>query len=62
MDEINSATLLKFSSNIEDLNKCNIYIVTVPTPIDQFKAPDLKPLLKASEMIDRSLKKDDIIC
>jgi UDP-N-acetyl-D-galactosamine dehydrogenase len=61
IDEINSATFLKFSSNTEDLKKCNIYIVTVPTPIDQFKAPDLKPLLKASEMIGGCLKKDDIV-
>ena len=41
---------LSFSSNTEDLGKCNIYIVTVPTPIDQFKAPDLTPLIKASEI------------
>jgi UDP-N-acetyl-D-galactosamine dehydrogenase len=52
---------LKFSSDVKDLKKCNIYIVTVPTPIDQFKAPDLRPLLKASEMIARVLKKDDIV-
>ena len=61
LDEINSAIFLKFSSNIEDLQKCNIYIVTVPTPLDQFKAPDLKPLLKASEMIGECLKKDDLV-
>ena len=61
LDEINSAIFLKFSSNIEDLQKCNIYIVTVPTPIDRFKAPDLKPLLKASEMIGQCLMKDDIV-
>ena len=39
----------------------NVYIVTVPTPIDQFKAPDLTPLLKASEMLGRVIKKDDIV-
>lgn len=61
VNEINSAIFLKFSSNIKDLEKCNIYIVTVPTPIDQFKAPDLKPILKASEMIGRCLKKNDIV-
>lgn len=54
-------TGLWFSSNIEDLKKCNIYIVTVPTPIDQFKAPDLTPLLKASEMIGSVLNKGDIV-
>lgn len=52
---------LHFSSNVRDLNSCNIFIVTVPTPIDQFKAPDLTPLIKASEMLGKVLKKDDII-
>lgn len=52
---------LMFSHNVEDLKSCNVFIVTVPTPIDQFKAPDLTPLLKASEMIGRILKKDDIV-
>lgn len=47
---------LRFSSDPESLRECNIYIVTVPTPIDTFKAPDLKPLLKASEMIGKSMK------
>lgn len=52
---------LTFSSKIEDLNSCNVFIVTVPTPIDQFKAPDLTPLLKASEMLGNVLKKGDIV-
>jgi UDP-N-acetyl-D-galactosamine dehydrogenase len=52
---------LSFSSNTEDLKKCNIYIVTVPTPIDQFKAPDLTPLIKASEMLGKVLKSEDIV-
>lgn len=52
---------LQFSSNIDDLRHYNTYIVTVPTPIDQFKAPDLKPLLKASEMLGRVLKTGDIV-
>lgn len=52
---------LVFSSKIEDLQTSNIFIVTVPTPIDQFKAPDLTPLLKASEMLGKLLKKDDIV-
>jgi UDP-N-acetyl-D-galactosamine dehydrogenase len=42
---------LSFSSNIAGLKDCNVYIVTVPTPIDFFKAPDLKPLIKASEIL-----------
>jgi UDP-N-acetyl-D-galactosamine dehydrogenase len=52
---------LFFSDQIEDLKSCNLYIVTVPTPINQFKAPDLTPLLKASEMIGKILKKGDIV-
>jgi UDP-N-acetyl-D-galactosamine dehydrogenase len=52
---------LSFSSNTEDLKKCNVYIVTVPTPIDQFKAPDLTPLIKASEMLGKVLKPSDIV-
>jgi UDP-N-acetyl-D-galactosamine dehydrogenase len=52
---------LTFSSKIDDLNSYNVYIVTVPTPIDQFKAPDLKPLLKSSEMLSKVLKKGDIV-
>lgn len=52
---------LSFSCDPEDLSKSNIFIVTVPTPIDQFKAPDLTPLLKASEMIGKVIKKGDII-
>jgi UDP-N-acetyl-D-galactosamine dehydrogenase len=52
---------LKFSSNINELKFYNVFIVTVPTPIDQFKAPDLTPLLKASEMLGRVLKKRDIV-
>ena len=52
---------LTFSSNIEELKSYNVYIVTVPTPIDQFKAPDLTPLLKASETLGNVLKKGDIV-
>lgn len=52
---------LIFSAKPEDLKKFNIYIVTVPTPIDQFKAPNLAPLLKASEMIGKVLKRGDIV-
>ncbi len=50
-----------FTSNIEDIRKCNIYIVTVPTPIDAYKKPDLTPLLKASETVGKVLKKNDIV-
>jgi UDP-N-acetyl-D-glucosamine/UDP-N-acetyl-D-galactosamine dehydrogenase len=52
---------LRFSSQAEDLRACNTFIVTVPTPIDHFKKPDLSPLLKASEMIGQVLKKGDVV-
>lgn len=57
----NNGLGLKFSYNVDDLKSYNVFIVTVPTPIDQFKAPDLAPLLRASEMIAKILKKDDIV-
>ena len=52
---------LVFSSNTDDLTNCNIYIVTVPTPINSFKSPDLTPLLSASAMIAKVLKEGDIV-
>lgn len=52
---------LRFSGDYQALKDYNVFIVTVPTPIDQFKAPDLKPLIKASEMIGKVLKKGDIV-
>jgi UDP-N-acetyl-D-galactosamine dehydrogenase len=52
---------LNFSANVEDLTNYNVFIVTVPTPIDQFKAPDLTPLLKASEMLGKVIKNEDIV-
>lgn len=54
-------TGLSFSSNPEDLRPYNTLIVTVPTPIDQFKAPDLQPLIKASEMLGGILETGDIV-
>lgn len=54
-------TGIVFSSNLEDIKNYNTYIVTVPTPIDQFKAPDLRPLLKATEMLSKVLKKGDYV-
>ena len=60
-DELKQSSSLVFSNIIEDLLDCNIYIVTVPTPIDDNNAPDLTPLRKASEMLGRVLKKNDIV-
>ncbi len=52
---------MEFTNTLEDIADCNIYIVTVPTPIDKYKRPDLTPLLKASETIGKILNKDDIV-
>ena len=52
---------MEFTNVLDDIADCNIYIVTVPTPIDEHKRPDLTPLLKASESIGKVLKKDDIV-
>ena len=59
--QLKASAQLKFSSELNDLVACNTFIVTVPTPIDHFKKPDLGPLLKASEMIGRVLKKGDVV-
>ncbi len=59
--ELASATQLSFSADPSALNDCNVYIVTVPTPIDEHKRPDLTPLIKASETIGKTLKKGDIV-
>lgn len=60
-EELAQATHLTFSSDINELAECNFFIVTVPTPIDDYKQPDLTPLIKASEAIGSLLKKDDIV-
>lgn len=57
----NKENPFRFSSDVQDIKDCNIYIVTVPTPINQYKSPDLGPLLKASEMVGRILSKGDIV-
>ena len=59
--QLKASSQLKFSSELNDLSACNTFIVTVPTPIDHFKKPDLGPLLKASEMIGSVLKKGDLV-
>ena len=59
--ELTEATRLSFSSNIEDLKDSNVYIVTVPTPIDSHNQPDLTPLIKASKMLGKVIKSGDII-
>lgn len=60
-EELAQAAQLSYTSNLDDLKSCNVFIVTVPTPIDDFKRPDLTPLIKASETIGQVLKKGDIV-
>ena len=52
---------MKFTCNLDDIADCNIYIVTVPTPIDSSNRPDLTPLVKSSESVGKVLKKEDIV-
>ncbi|MGK0420370.1 MAG: UDP-N-acetyl-D-galactosamine dehydrogenase [Polaribacter sp.] len=60
-EQLRSANQLTFSANINDIKESNIYIVTVPTPIDEFKTPDLNPLRGASKMLGEILKKGDTV-
>ena len=60
-EQLRSTKQLTFSENINDIKECNIYIVTVPTPIDEFKTPDLNPLRGASKMLGQILKKGDTV-
>ena len=55
------AKMLSFTSDIDEIKECNIYIVTVPTPIDKNKNPDLQPLIKASEMLGKVINLNNII-
>ncbi len=58
---LESAAHLSYTTDVDKLKTCNIYVVTVPTPIDIHKRPDLSPLEKASETVGKVLSKDDIV-
>ena len=60
-DQLKSADHLNFSSDLNDITNSNVYVVTVPTPIDEYKTPDLNPLKGASKMLGEILKKGDIV-
>ncbi|MBV6616705.1 Vi polysaccharide biosynthesis UDP-N-acetylglucosamine C-6 dehydrogenase TviB [Acinetobacter baumannii] len=60
-EELKQAAQLSYTANLEDLKDCNFFIITVPTPIDDYKHPDLTPLVKASTSIGKVLKKGDIV-
>lgn len=61
LQELKESTNLSYTNNVEDIRNSNIYIITVPTPIDKLDNPNLRPLKKASETVGEFLKKDDIV-
>ncbi len=60
-DELDAAKFLSYTTSIDELRNCNCFIVTVPTPLDKHKRPDLTPLIKASETVGQVLKKGDVV-
>ena len=60
-EELVKADMLNYSSSEADISECSIFIVTVPTPIDSYKKPNLSPLISASKLVGRNLKKGDIV-
>lgn len=56
-----NTTFLSYTNNIEDIKKCTIFIITVPTPVDKYNRPDLTPLYKASETVSKLLKINDVV-
>lgn len=60
-EQMDSSSRLDFTSNLDDLKECNVYIVTVPTPIDELNNPDLRPLKKASKMLGSLISNEDVV-
>ena len=60
-EQLKDAPMMSYTNQLDDLKSCNYFIVTVPTPIDKNKRPDLTPLFKASESIGKVLNKGDIV-
>ncbi|XQW86926.1 Vi polysaccharide biosynthesis UDP-N-acetylglucosamine C-6 dehydrogenase TviB [Thalassotalea piscium] len=60
-EEMAESPFIRYSADVADLKECNVYIVTVPTPIDEHKQPDLTPLIKASQMLGSVISKGDIV-
>jgi UDP-N-acetyl-D-galactosamine dehydrogenase len=59
--ELAEAAKLSYTTSLDELRPCKVFIVTVPTPIDEYKRPDLTPLVKASETVGKVLKKGDVV-
>jgi UDP-N-acetyl-D-glucosamine/UDP-N-acetyl-D-galactosamine dehydrogenase len=60
-EEFERSTMLTLTNDVSDIANCNIYIITVPTPIDEYKQPNLIPLITASQTVGKLLQKDDLI-
>lgn len=60
-EELVSAKKLQFTSDLTDIAECNVYIVTVPTPINEFKCPDMTPIVSASRMLGKVLEPNDVV-
>ncbi len=60
-EELKEAKNLSFSCNLEELKEADVFVVTVPTPVDDFKIPDLTPVIKASETVGKVIKKGDVV-
>jgi UDP-N-acetyl-D-glucosamine/UDP-N-acetyl-D-galactosamine dehydrogenase len=60
-EELKSASQLSFTTELADLKRCRVFIVTVPTPIDSYKRPDLTPLVRASESVGKVLRRGSIV-
>lgn len=60
-EELSESKNLLFTHEVDDIKNCNFYIITVPTPIDEHNQPDLRPIISATELISKVLKKDDIV-
>ena len=59
--ELKAARKLKYSTSLKDLGRCQVFIITVPTPIDKYNRPDLTPLERSSETVGKVLKKGDVV-
>ena len=59
--ELSQANMLSYTDQLTDIGGCNVYIVTVPTPVDKYNRPDLTPLIKASESLGKVIKKGDVV-
>lgn len=60
-EQLAASAHLSFSSELKDMESCNTFIVTVPTPVDKYNRPDLTPLIKASETVGKVLRKGDVV-